>query len=59
MVNVFKIRNPPTLLAAPTGRTASSAPVGDLKNLNEVSQIKSDVLELFFYIVLVTFRRIS
>ena len=37
MVNVFKISNPPTLPAAPTGRTASSAPVGDLKNLNEAS----------------------
>lgn len=59
MVNVSKIRNPPTLPAAPTGRTASSAPVGDLKNLNEVSQIKPDALELFFYIVLVTFRRVS
>lgn len=59
MVNVSKIRNPPTLLAAPTGRTASSAPVGDLKNLNEVSQIEPDVLELFFYIVLVTFSRVS
>lgn len=59
MVNVSKIRNPPTLLAAPTWRTASKAPVGDLKNLNEVSQIEPDALELFFYIVLVTFRRIS
>lgn len=59
MVNVSKIRNPPTLSAAPTGRTASSAPVGDLKNLNEVSQIKPDVLELFFDIVLVAFRRVS
>lgn len=58
MVNVSKIRNPPTLLAAPTWRTASKAPVGDLKNLNEVSQIKPDVLELFFDIVLVAFSRV-
>lgn len=59
MVNVSKIRNPPTLLTAPTWRTASKAPVGDLKNLNEVSQMKSDALELFFYIVLVAFCRVS
>lgn len=59
MVNASKIRNPPTLPAAPTGRTASSAPVGDLKNLNEVSQMKPDVLELFFDIVLVAFSRVS
>ncbi len=37
MVNVSKIRNPPTLLAAPTWRIASKTPVGDLKNLNEAS----------------------
>lgn len=44
---------------APTGRAAQNSPVGDLKNLNEVSQIEPDALELFFYIVLVTFRRVS
>lgn len=43
----------------PTGRAAQNSSAGDLHHVNEVSQIKPDVLELFFYIVLVTFRRIS
>lgn len=44
---------------APTGRAAQNSPAGDLHYVNEVSQIEPDVLELFFYIVLVTFRRVS